>query len=267
MAPRGRHESPHLGLNHEPVQLPERPADFEDRYVAYVNGQIEELLTWYGHDRLPLVRRQRRAEGVLPRADPQAPAGDHRERPPARPGRCRDGVTMSTNCPTRSRRAGGSTASAWPGRGAIPSRSIVPPTSLLLSKLARVRTWGGNVLANYGPRPDGEMPDCFYRNMAEMKDWMGRSGVSLVDVEPGPYPGQVQRPGHHSRQDVVRPSIAQDLRGPGLRRHDRAHGDAAAETSRDACHGESDCRECRWRQVHDRGPEGTAHGVGRCCCD
>jgi len=46
---KGTAESPHLGLNHEPAELPERPADFEEQYVSYVNGQLEELLTWYGH--------------------------------------------------------------------------------------------------------------------------------------------------------------------------------------------------------------------------
>jgi len=68
------------------------------------------------------------------------------------------------------------------------------PASLLTSKLARVRTWGGNVLANYGPRPDGEMPDCFYKSMEEMKAWMAHSGASLVGVQPGPYPDRCNVP-------------------------------------------------------------------------
>jgi alpha-L-fucosidase len=52
-------------------------------------------------------------------------------------------------------------------------------SSLLLSKLAEVRTWGGHVLANYGTRPDGEMPDCVYRQLADLKAWMARSGRDL----------------------------------------------------------------------------------------
>jgi alpha-L-fucosidase len=68
------------------------------------------------------------------------------------------------------------------------------PTSLLIAKLARVRTWGGNVLANYAPRPDGEMPACFYQSMAEMKDWMARGGTSLVGVTAGPFPDRCNVP-------------------------------------------------------------------------
>lgn len=55
-------------------------------------------------------------------------------------------------------------------------------------------SWGGNVPANYGPRPDGEMPDCLYRNMAEIKDWMTHSGTSLVDVVAGLYPDKCNVP-------------------------------------------------------------------------
>ncbi len=45
---KGTPESPHLGLKHELVRLPDEPAGFNDQYVAYVNGQITELMTRYG---------------------------------------------------------------------------------------------------------------------------------------------------------------------------------------------------------------------------
>ena len=266
MARKGTVESPHLGLNHEPVQLPERPADFEDRYVAYVNGQIEELLTWYGPidylwfdgsagpKVLSLEQIRKLQPGIIVN-DRQHGRGDvvtsHYEYklPDARP------AGWWEHC--------FSMVGAW----GYTKPEHCAPTSLLLSKLARVRTWGGNVLANYGPRPDGEMPDCFYRNMAEMKDWMAHSGTSLVGRRAGTLSGQVQRAGHRSRQDVVRPSAAQDLGRPGLRGHDRTHRDFTAKTGRDACHGKGACRECRRRQAHDRSSERIAHRVGRCCCD
>lgn len=190
---KGTAESPHLGLNHEPVELPQRPADFEDTYVAYVNGQIEELLTWYGPiDYLwfdgsagPKVlsieqirklqpgiiindRQHGRGDVVTSRYEYQLP-----EAPPS---------GWWEHC--------FSMVGAW----GYTKPEQCAPASLLISKLARVRTWGGNVLANYGPRPDGEMPDCFYRSMTEIKEWMDRSGTSLASVAAGPFPDKCNVP-------------------------------------------------------------------------
>lgn len=100
---KGTAESPHLGLWHEPVQLPRKPADLEDRYLAYVNGQVTELMTRY-----------------------------------------------------RTR-----------GEKADSHRLAVR----LLSALVKCRAWGGNMLANCGPRPSGEMPDSYYRCMEMLKAW------------------------------------------------------------------------------------------------
>jgi len=190
---KGTAESPHLGLNHEPVQLPQRPADLDERYVAYVNGQIEELLTWYGPidylwfdgsagpNVLSIEQIRRLQPGIIVN-DRQHGKGDvvtsHYEYklPDARP------AGWWEHC--------FSMVGAW--GYTKPERCA--PASLLLSKLARVRAWGGNVLANYGPRPDGEMPDCFYKSMAEMKAWMAQSGTSLVGVQPGPYPDKCNVP-------------------------------------------------------------------------
>ena len=190
---KGTAAAPHLGLNHEPVELPRRPADFEDRYVAYVNGQIEELLSWYGPidylwfdgsagPKVLSIEQIRTLQPGIIVNDRQHGRGDvmtgHYEYrlPEARP------------------------AGAWEhcfsmvGAWGYTKPERCSPTSLLIAKLARVRTWGGNVLANYGPRPDGEMPDCFYQGMAELKDWMAHSGTSLVGVEPGPYPDKCNVP-------------------------------------------------------------------------
>lgn len=190
---KGTSESPHLGLNHEPVELPKRPADFEDRYVAYVNGQIEELLTWYGPidylwfdgsagPKVLSIEQIRKLQPGIIVNDRQHGRGDvvtsHYE------------YKLPDSRPTGWWEHCFSMVGAW--GYTKPERCA--PASLLLSKLARVRTWGGNVLANYGPRPDGEMPDCFYESMAEMKSWMDHSGTSLIGVEPGPYPDKCNVP-------------------------------------------------------------------------
>ncbi|MEN6574982.1 MAG: alpha-L-fucosidase [Phycisphaerales bacterium] len=190
---KGTAESPHLGLNHEPVELPERPADFEDRYVAYVNGQIEELLTWYGRidylwfdgsagPKVLSIEDIRKLQPGIIVNDRQHGRGDvvtsHYEYqlPGARP------AGWWEHC--------FSMVGAW----GYTKPERCDSANVLISKLAQVRTWGGNVLANFGPRPDGEMPDCFYRCMAEMKDWMDHSGTSFVGVQAGPYPDKCNVP-------------------------------------------------------------------------
>lgn len=191
---KGTKESPHLGLNHEPVeQLPARPADFQERHVAYVNGQLKELLTRYGPidylwfdgsagpKVLSLDEIRRLQPGIIVN-DRQYGRGDV--------------ATALYECRLPEARPSGpwehcfSMTGAW---GYTKPESCAP-TGLLLSHLAQVRGWGGSVLANFGPRPDGDMPQGFYRCTAEMKDWMVHSGVSVGDVEPGPYPQKCNVP-------------------------------------------------------------------------
>jgi len=190
---KGTPESPHLGLNHEPVELPERPAGYHDRYIAYVNGQIEELLTWYGPidylwfdgsagpEALSIEQIRKIQPGIIVN-DRQHGRGDvvtaHYEYklPDTRPsGRWEHCFSM---------------VGAW----GYTRPEHCDSANVLISRLARVRTWGGNVLANFGPRPDGEMPDCFYRCMDEMRDWMAHSGMSFIGVQAGPYPDQCNVP-------------------------------------------------------------------------
>jgi alpha-L-fucosidase len=68
------------------------------------------------------------------------------------------------------------------------------PTSWFFDMLARHRTWGGNILLNCPPRPDGEMPDTYYRRMDEIAEWMSVHGETLFDVDEGPYPDQCTVP-------------------------------------------------------------------------
>lgn len=59
-------------------------------------------------------------------------------------------------------------------------------TASILATLAKTRAWGGALLANTGPRPDGTMPDPFYRGMREFGLWMKSNGESVVHTSPAP---------------------------------------------------------------------------------
>jgi alpha-L-fucosidase len=58
----------------------------------------------------------------------------------------------------------------------------------LLSRLARVRSWGGNYLIDCGPMADGRMPATYYRRMTELAAWMRHSGEAMLGTQAGPYP-------------------------------------------------------------------------------
>ena len=58
----------------------------------------------------------------------------------------------------------------------------------LIERLARDRAWGGNYLPDYGPLPDGTMPEAYYETCREMGVWMKHSGISVADVDAGPFP-------------------------------------------------------------------------------
>lgn len=168
---KGTPESPHLGLNWEPLaSLPQAPPDVEDGYIKYVNGQITELMTWYGPiDYLwfdgtagPKVISQDQIRKLQPGIiinDRQHLHGDV--------------VTCGYEETLPATRPGGwwehcfSMVGAWGYTKPVHYK----PASLLIGRIAQVSALGGNVLANYGPQPDGNMPDEFYQQMAELKQW------------------------------------------------------------------------------------------------
>jgi alpha-L-fucosidase len=67
-------------------------------------------------------------------------------------------------------------------------------TASILKSLARSKAWGGSVMANSGPRPDGTMPPPYYQGMAEVRDWMKANGESIHGAAPVPESAQANVP-------------------------------------------------------------------------
>lgn len=59
-------------------------------------------------------------------------------------------------------------------------------TPNILALLARTRANGGAILLNAGPRPDGTLPEPYYKGMAEVEAWMKVKGRSVIDTSPAP---------------------------------------------------------------------------------
>ena len=60
---------------------------------------------------------------------------------------------------------------------------VVILTRWFLSMLKKCRAWGGNLLANIGPAPDGTMPEDFYPLCDAPAEWMAKNRGSLNGVE------------------------------------------------------------------------------------
>lgn len=188
----------HYGLRHEPVAvLPPEPAGFDAQYRAYVLGQALELLTGFGRidvlffDGGPAVlsideiRRLQpgivinpRAHGVGDYATPEC------EMPAQRPS------GWWELCEIWAPSCGWGYSSRHAGSSHREYRTL----GWLLSRLARVRSWGGNYLINCGPMASGQMPPTYYRRMRELAAWMKHSAESVLDAGAGPYPEECSVP-------------------------------------------------------------------------
>ena len=56
---------------------------------------------------------------------------------------------------------------------------------LLLWRVAKARSFGGNVLANIAPRPDGSIPDQYYDLCEDLAEWMKHSRESWEPINGG----------------------------------------------------------------------------------
>lgn len=83
----------------------------------------------------------------------------------------------------------------WPGRMWTYHKNYGNGTAAFtLTQLIMMRAWGGNLLANLGPKGDGEVPDDVYACWKEMADWRAHSGESITNNEPGPWPADCNTP-------------------------------------------------------------------------
>ncbi len=67
-------------------------------------------------------------------------------------------------------------------------------TQWMLETLVKLRAWGGNLLVNVGPRPDGEMPSIVYQRLDETAAWMNRHREAVIDTTAGPWPERCNVP-------------------------------------------------------------------------
>ena len=73
--------------------------------------------------------------------------------------------------------------SGWFYQGRDKSSERLGSLPNTLANLAVVKCWGGNMLLNIKPRPDGTLTDATYEAFAKLGRWMKHSGESLFGVD------------------------------------------------------------------------------------
>jgi alpha-L-fucosidase len=183
-----RPEVPDNDTRFQPVTLPERTPEWDRAYRDYQRGQIRELLTRYG--KLDVLWFDMARPGIITPEEIRAlqPAIVINNRMGGGTG---DFLTPEGAFPKERPAGWWELCTIWnsPYWGYVTRNDErYAPLGSILSTLAKARAWGGNVLFNVGPRPDGTMPQPYYDGTEQLAGWMRHSGESLFGIEPGGWP-------------------------------------------------------------------------------
>ena len=185
------HSKVQLDMNHQPTVLPKRTPEFEQKRIEYIQNQVTELLTQYGKidliwfdggkGEIPnKVVRELQPGIVINRRN--GGMGDYGDSEGALPKKRFEG--WFETCET-----------AWPSK----KWSYIADTSWdsatdVITELVKLRAWGGNLLANVGPKASGEIPEQALTAWREMATWMKRNKESVIGTNAGPWPADVNTP-------------------------------------------------------------------------
>lgn len=182
---------PALDMDHKPVTLLKKPADHDAKRKALVTGQVTELLSNYGkidliwfdggRGEIPNKEVRRLQPGIVINRR-NGGGGDYGDSEGKLPTKRPKG--WFETCET-----------SWPaGKWSYTEEYGWDSAAETLEKLVRLRAWGGNLLANVGPKGDGSLPEQALTAWHEMGDWMAHSRESVIGAGPGPFPESVNAP-------------------------------------------------------------------------
>ncbi|MEY3897258.1 MAG: hypothetical protein RLZZ214_2779 [Verrucomicrobiota bacterium] len=182
---------PALDLNHKPVELPSKPADHDAKRKALVAGQVTELLSNYGridliwfdggHGEISNSEVRRLQPGIVVNRR-NGGGGDYGDSEGKLPEKRFQG--WFETCET-----------CWPAnKWSYTEEAGWDTAPQVIEELVRLRAWGGNLLANVGPKGDGSVPDPALTAWKEMAGWMKHSRESVIGAGPGPFPESVNAP-------------------------------------------------------------------------
>ena len=181
-----------LDVNHQEIdRLPEKPAGHDQARREMVANQMRELLTQYGRvdlfwfdggsGEISNDEIRKLQPGIVINRRNGEP-GDYGDTEGVLPTKRFTGW-FETNDP------------CWPSRWWTYSTSDRMDTGAdVIEKLVILRAWGGNFLANVGPKADGSLPEEALEAWDEIEGWMKHSGESVYDVTGGAFPEKDNQP-------------------------------------------------------------------------
>lgn len=184
-----------------------RPSAEEwDRYVAYVFGQIEELLTGYGTiDELwfdgawERTAEEWRAADLNARIRELQPSIVVNDRLPGAGDFDTPEQFLPAEPPDKPWEMCLTMNDSW---GYVPADAEYKSARSLVHTLCEVSARGGNLLLNVSPRGDGSLPAEQVERLEAIGSWMQRHGRSVVDTEPGLAPWQWYGPSTRAGDSV-----------------------------------------------------------------
>jgi len=183
--------SEQLDMDHKPTVLPKKPADFEQKRREFIQNQVTELLTNYGKidliwfdgggGEIPNKTVRELQPGIVINKR-NGGGGDYGDSEGALPQKRFNG--WFETCET-----------CWPSRKWSYTEDYGWDTAPeVITELVKLRAWGGNLLANVGPKASGEVPQQALSAWSEMAAWMKHSRESVIGANAGPWPADVNTP-------------------------------------------------------------------------
>lgn len=164
----GRPDSgaPLLDMNFNVIdKLPEEPPELEDQYIAYVNGQVRELLHNYGKidllwfdgttsdlSKTITIEEIRQAQPGIVVNDRLYHVGDYNSQ-------------FECRLPEEKPEGPWEHCHIWPehcGWAYCNRTTGYRPAKWVYDSFRLVKEWGGNMLINVGPKADGSLPQEYY---------------------------------------------------------------------------------------------------------
>jgi alpha-L-fucosidase len=189
-----------------------------ERYFKFVKGQLKELMTWYGRVdhvwfdnplwRESLDHRYGEVYSLLRAEQPHIVING------------RTGYTEYGDYQTPERRVPDQPldgwwelAQTWGQSWGYTEDDEYHDLAWTLDLLSRTVAYGGNMLLNVGPKPDGALPEQAHERLAELGEWTSHSGRSIKGVERGPWPERANAPVSR-REGVWYLHVLADHEGP-----------------------------------------------------
>ncbi|MCK6556759.1 alpha-L-fucosidase [Candidatus Binatia bacterium] len=215
-------------LPYDFMRLPQPSPEQWERYLAYVFGQVRELLTNYGRldviwfdgqwERIPFERwRPAALRALVKSLQPDILINDRL------PG-CGDFETPEQFVPAQPPGSAWETCLTLNESWAYnPGDTAYKSVRALVHTLCEVAGRGGNLLLNVGPTGDGDLPPEQIERLDGVADWMARHGESIVGTVPGLEPWQfygptTRRDGRIYLHCLMRPYETVTVRGMPVRR-------------------------------------------------